>query len=143
RRRSVTQVTVFTPPYNRANLLGRLFDAMAQQGDVSFEWLVIDDGSTDGKHALVRRLQEHARFCIRYESRPNRGNAACINRALDLARGEFFLVMDSDDWCTDDALARFVAAWDSLGDSRSEYCGVSALKMYTDGRIVGEDYRRL
>ena len=47
-------ITVFTPTYNRAHLLPRLYESLCRQTYADFEWLVVDDGSTDGTASLLR-----------------------------------------------------------------------------------------
>jgi len=136
--------TVFTPTYNRAKLLSRVFESLLAQTYKDFEWLIIDDGSTDDTGKVVDNFSIIAPFPIRYFWRENKGKVASINEALDLAEGEFFLVFDSDDWCTADALEVFMATWNSLSEEeRGEYSGVSCLKSFVNGKIVGEDYKRM
>lgn len=137
------KVTVFTPTYNRDKLIARVFNSLASQTSKDFEWLIIDDGSTDSTETVVSEFRSLADFPIRYEKIENKGKANAINMALTLAKGEFFLVFDSDDWCTTDAIQRFLSTWDELGSQQDEYCSVSCLKAYVSGRIVGEDYFRM
>ena len=49
--------TVFTPTYNRAHTLSRLYESIRQQTVRDFEWVIVDDGSTDGTAELVQRWQ--------------------------------------------------------------------------------------
>lgn len=136
------RVTVFTPTYNRAKLIHRVYDSLMAQTCKAFEWLIIDDGSTDDTEAAIKKFIDDADFPIRYIKRQNKGKAASINEALALSVGEFFLVFDSDDWCTPNALERFLDAWDEI-DRPDDYCAVSALKGYSETEVVGEDYRRM
>ena len=120
-----TKITVFTPTYNRAYILENLYRSIRRQSFRDFEWLVIDDGSTDETEALINRwIEEDNVFTIRYYKQPNGGKCRAINRALDLARGELFLVVDSDDYLTDDALAK-IAGWAGRLPDDGRYCGVS------------------
>ncbi|ELB2930006.1 glycosyltransferase family 2 protein, partial [Vibrio alginolyticus] len=136
--------TVFTPTYNRDKLLHRVYDSLTRQTFRSFEWLVIDDGSTDNTEDLINEMTKKSDFKIRYVKQKNSGKVNSINTALTLARGEFFLVFDSDDWCHSDALYEYYSAWESLSlDEKKEYCAISCLKEYTSGVIVGEDYSRM
>jgi glycosyltransferase involved in cell wall biosynthesis len=133
--------TVFTPTYNRAELINRVFTSLSNQDYRKFEWLIIDDGSNDNTEDVVATFSELADFDIRYHKKNNNGKVAAINDALDLAKGEFFLVFDSDDWCTSDALSRFEHIWQGIKeDEKHDYCAISCLKSYKDGRIVGEKY---
>lgn len=136
--------TVFTPTYNREKLIGRVFESLKKQSFKDFEWLIIDDGSSDNTESIIDQYKKSSPFPITYIKRENKGKACSINEALDIAKGELFLVFDSDDWCKENALAEFSKEWDNLSYiSRSEFCGISCLKEYTNGKIVGETYERL
>lgn len=136
--------SVFTPTFNRAELIGRVYESLMRQSFSSFEWIVVDDGSTDDTENVVRTFAEQASFPVRYFKTENRGKVAAINVALDYADGVFFLVFDSDDWCTGDALQCFYDTWENIpaGD-RARYGAISCLKKYANEELVGEDYSRI
>ncbi len=117
------KVTLFTPTYNRAYILETLYRSVQRQTFKDFEWLVIDDGSTDNTEELVKGwMQEENFFPIRYCKVPNGGKCRAINKGLDLAEGELFFIMDSDDYLTDDAMEK-IADWDSTLRDKQGYCG--------------------
>ncbi len=119
------KITVFTPTYNRAYILGTLYHSLRRQTCRDFEWLIIDDGSADETESLVRRwTAEDAPFPIRYHRVPNGGKCRAINLALDLAEGELFFTVDSDDFLTDDALEK-VLAWEASIAGLPGFCGVA------------------
>lgn len=97
-------ITVFTPTYNRADKLERLFSSLMKQSDPDFEWLVIDDGSADHTEQLITRLSKGAHFPVRYYRQENGGKHRAYNRALELAAGEWFFCVDSDDRLAGNAL---------------------------------------
>lgn len=101
------KITVFTPTYNRAYIISNLYFSLKRQSFRDFEWLVIDDGSTDETESLFEQwsCQEND-FSIRYYKQKNGGKCRAINRALVLAEGEVFFTVDSDDYLTDDALIK-------------------------------------
>ena len=96
--------TICTATYNRAHTLNRTFDSLMCQSEKDFEWLVIDDGSTDKTDALVRKWQAIAPFPIRYEYQPNQGKHIAVNLGAAKARGELFIIADSDDEFPSNAL---------------------------------------
>lgn len=98
-------LTVFTPTYNRAHTLPRLYASLCRQRVKDFEWLIVDDGSTDGTAALVARWQADADFPIHYHQQPNGGKMRAHNRGARLATTPLFVCIDSDDILTDDAVA--------------------------------------
>lgn len=137
-------ISVFTPTYNRADLIHRVFDSLNEQSFTDFEWIVVDDGSTDETAGVLEDFRARASYPIKTHQRENRGKARSINDGLDLAEGELFICFDSDDWCTPDALARIAEVWTGLStDERKAYSGISCLKVLQDGALVGEDYSRM
>jgi glycosyltransferase involved in cell wall biosynthesis len=132
--------TVFTPTYNRAATLHRPCESLRRQTLKDFEWLVIDDGSTDNTREMVKGWQQEADFPIRYVWQENAGKAAAWNRALGLARGEFFVCLDSDDECVPQALEKFREIWESIpGEERGRFSGVTAFCLDESGAPYGPD----
>ena len=133
--------TVFTATYNRAHLLHRVYQSLLAQTFRDFEWLVIDDGSTDGTESLIRRWRAEADFPIRYFFQRNQGKHVACNRAVDLARGRFFLPLDSDDSCVPHALAKLRYYWDTI--PRNQRCSFSAVTVLCKderGAVVGDPF---
>ena len=97
-------ITIFTPTYNRAYRLPNLFHSLQRQTCRDFEWLVIDDGSTDNTSELFRLWIDEADFTIHYIKQPNGGKHRAINRGVKEAQGEYFFIVDSDDSLTEDAV---------------------------------------
>jgi len=97
--------TIFTATFNRAGTLTRVYEGLCSQTYRDFEWLIIDDGSTDATGEMVSRWRGEATFSIRYYWQENRGKHVAHNVALEKAQGEFFIVLDSDDSIVPDALS--------------------------------------
>ena len=137
-------ISVFTPTYNRANLIHRVFDSLNAQSFTDFEWIIVDDGSTDQTADVLEHFRSIARYPVKIHRQENCGKARSINVGLDLAEGELFICFDSDDWCTPNALSRIAEVWAALSaEERNAYCGISCLKILRDGSLVGEDYARM
>ena len=118
----MASLTVFTPSYNRAHTLHRAYDSLCRQPGVDFEWLIVDDGSTDGTAELVNGWAAQAKFPIRYVWQSNRGKHVAINHAVRLCKTPYFIILDSDDACVPGALARVLHAWDTLPAGRERAC---------------------
>jgi len=117
------KITVFTPTYNRAYSIETLYRSLQRQTYTDFEWLVVDDGSADNTEDLFATWQQESNpFPIRYYKHENGGKCRAINRGLEMAQGELFFTVDSDDYLTDDALAK-VAFWDAELPNKNQYCG--------------------
>ena len=116
-------VTVFTPTYNRAYILGDLYHSLQRQTCMDFEWLIVDDGSVDDTKALVASWQGVENpFPIRYVYQENGGKCRAINRGLKEADGRLFFTVDSDDYLTDDAIEK-VIRWDGELPKDGHFCG--------------------
>lgn len=95
-------LTIFTPTYNRSNCLRRLAESLEKQTCWDFEWLIIDDGSTDDTREVVEIFAE--RLPIRYFFQKNSGKHIAYNNAIRQCRGDWFLCVDDDDFLTPDAV---------------------------------------
>ncbi len=133
--------TVFTPTHNRAHTLHRVYNSLRSQTFRDFEWLVIDDGSTDHTRSHVAFWQSIAEFPIRYLYQPPQGKHVAYNAAAQWAEGEFLICLDSDDACIPEALERMAARWDELPiQERSRYSGIDAHCMDDAGERIGSVY---
>ena len=133
-----TVFTVFTPTYNCAHTLHRVYRSLCEQTFRDFEWLVVDDGSTDNTGDLVRQWQEQANFPVRYHQQANQGKAVANNFAAQNADGLLFLTLDADDVCVPTALERFHFHWRSIPEvQRPTFSAVTALCMDQYGRLIG------
>jgi glycosyltransferase involved in cell wall biosynthesis len=133
------QFTVFTPTYNRAHTLHRVFESLLQQTFTDFEWLIVDDGSTDDTAAIVEQYKETATFPIRYFFQPNQGKHIAFNKGVNEANGAFFLTFDSDDACIPMALALYQQHWKAIEDKKS-FCGVTARCLDQNGRPLSKKH---
>lgn len=135
---SMLTFTVFTPTYNRAHLLPRVFAALQEQTTFDFEWIIVDDGSTDNTESVVRSFMDEAHFPIRYFFQTNQGKHVAFNAAVSEARGALFLPIDSDDRCAPNALERFLSHWASIPENdKGQFAGVFALCSGPDDAIIG------
>ena len=133
--------TVFTSTFNRAHTLYRPFRSLAGQTFRSFEWLVVDDGSTDGTRDLIDDWSTESRFPIRYLWQENQGLHIAFNRAVREAKGEFFFPLDSDDAIVPEALERLHWHWERIPEHRRrEFSGVCCLCRGDDGRLIGDRF---
>lgn len=120
------KITVFTPTYNRAYILEQLYRSLQRQTYTDFEWLVVDDGSKDNTQELFKTwASEENAFPIRYYKQENGGKCRAINRGLEMAEGELFFTVDSDDYLTEDALEK-IAAWEKELPKDQKFCGFVA-----------------
>lgn len=140
-------ITVFTPTYNRAHLLPRLYESLKAQTFQDFEWIIVDDGSTDNTEYVVKKwLQPEwgdnlhpldvMNGCIRYIKQSNGGKHRAINRGVQEARGELFYIVDSDDRLPSNAIEQILNYYNQI-KTDNHFAGVCGLKCYFDGTQVG------
>ncbi|MBE6985056.1 MAG: glycosyltransferase family 2 protein [Ruminococcaceae bacterium] len=124
--------TVFTPTYNRAYILPKLYDSLCAQTKKDFEWLIVDDGSTDETEELVSSwLSIDNGFKINYIKKENGGKPRAINFGVNLAQGKYFFLMDSDDHLLSEAMEK-MTQWVAEIDGAEDFIGVGAAKGYPD-----------
>jgi glycosyltransferase involved in cell wall biosynthesis len=133
--------TVFTPTYNRAYCLPRVFNCLTNQTFKDFEWIIIDDGSTDNTKELVEQWQEHADFPIVYQWQSNQGKHIAYNAVTKLAKGTLFTSIDSDDEIIAQALEILAGRWGKISEEQKTYIA-GALFVSKDqyGNIVGDPF---
>lgn len=131
-------VSIITPSYNRAHLLGRLYMSLCKQIDMNFEWIVIDDGSTDDTSNLLGELQkEHNKpFLLKYRKKNNGGKHTAINEGVKYAQGELVLILDSDDSLPDNSISTIEYYYEQIKDDVS-FGGVCGYMAHHDGAIIG------
>jgi glycosyltransferase involved in cell wall biosynthesis len=130
--------SIITATYNRAHLLERVFRSLEEQSFRDFEWIVVDDQSTDGTAEAVRKMAAAASFPVHYLRQQNGGKLVAVNRAIQTAKGYFLGVQDDDDWYLPNALERCWTRWQEIPEeNRNQYVGLAALAAYPDGRVVG------
>ncbi len=127
-------ITVFTPTYNRAHLLGRLYESLCAQRFTDFEWLIVDDGSTDGTASLVQSFIAKRRIDIKYLSQRNGGKHRAINHGVGQAKGELFFIVDSDDYLPADSLQGIATEYAKCDSSMG---GVAGLDATDGGKVIG------
>lgn len=118
------RITVFTPTYNRAYIIDNLYRSLQRQTFRDFEWLIVDDGSTDNTEEVISTWQQEGNdFPIRYYKKENGGKCRAINYGVDFAEGELFFNVDSDDYLLDDALEK-IDRWELELPKNKKFCGV-------------------
>ena len=130
-------LTVFTPAYNRADLLPRCFESMKRQTNKNFIWLIIDDGSADNTRQVVDSwLQEPLDFTLRYIYKENGGLHTAYNEAIANIDTELCVCIDSDDYMPDDAVEKILSFWAANGSA--DVAGIVGLDYDLQGNVIGD-----
>ena len=129
------RITVFTPAYNRADLLPNLYGSLLRQNSREFLWLVIDDGSTDNTREIVEGWIREEKIDIQYVYKENGGLHTGYNKAIECMDTELSVCIDSDDYLTDDCIETVLKFWDE--NKAEDIAGFIGLDIRPDGSIIG------
>ena len=160
-------LTVFTPTYNRKHTIVRTFESLCRQSNDDFDWLIIDDGSSDGTREWVESLGDKIidsgsrfdwmgrvvegedenhftiqtkKFIIEYLYKPNGGLYTGYNVAYATIQTELCVCIDSDDYMPDDAVAKIISKWRHYYPADSRILNVSPVTSKEYCGIQGLDY---
>lgn len=131
-------LTVFTPTFNRAHTISRTYESLLRQTSKDFEWLIIDDGSTDNTRELVKSWIKEDIIPIRYIRQENQGMHGAHNTAYRNINTELNTCIDSDDWMPDDAVEKIISYWKKNGSDK--YAGIVGLDQTGNGAIIGTSF---
>lgn len=106
------ELTILTTTYNRGSLLTNCYESLCHQTCQNFEWLIVDDGSTDNTKTVVEKLKaEEPAFSIQYVKKENGGKHTALNYSHPYIRGKYLLMLDDDDILTPDAVETALDDW--------------------------------
>ena len=136
-------ITVFTATYNRADTIKRLYDSLLNQSIKSFEWIIVDDGSVDNTKEMIEQWMEidSNDFSIKYVYQDNGGKHRAVNKGLEMANGELFFIVDSDDYLINTAIEKTLY-WKKTLSNRKNYAGIAGLKGFDIGTIIGQTFNQ-
>ena len=128
--------TIFTPTYNRAYKLPDLYKSLVNQSYKDFEWVIVDDGSSDNTEEQVTSFTSENKINIIYLKQDNGGKHRAVNTGLKYANGELFFIVDSDDTLTSNSLERILFYYNQI-ENDSEFAGVVGVMSDNRGKLIG------
>lgn len=130
-------ITVITPTYNRGYILFQCYRSLLAQTDIRFQWLIVDDGSTDNTEEIVKEWIKENKIKIEYIKKQNGGKASALNLAIERLETKYAVCLDSDDIFFPQTVE---LAMDQLNEieSNDRYCGILALRNSPDGTVMGK-----
>lgn len=131
--------TIFTPTFNRKELLEKLYKSLQKQTFKDFEWLIVDDGSDDGTKEKAEEFLSEKKLDIKYYFKENGGKQRAYNFATDKANGELFICLDSDDEYVENGLETILKYWEKY-EKNSDIAGMGYLSAYPDGEVIGSSF---
>lgn len=138
--------SVFTATYNRASFLPRVYKSLVEQTFKDFEWIVVDDGSTDNTEELIQSyIKEGKLKSITYIKKENGGKHTAWRAATKIFKGKYIVCIDSDDTLTTNALEIFNKYWIKLENSNDYdiYWEVKGRVQDEYGVLVGRKFPQL
>lgn len=130
------KLTIHTATYNRAYILPKAYESLCAQTCKDFEWIITDDGSSDGTDELVRSWQNQDNgFPIVYNPMPHVGLPRAINSGVEKASGEWFMRLDSDDRLIPPTVEK-VLGWIAEIESDKSFVGVGFARCQPDGSFM-------
>lgn len=132
------KLAIFTPTFNRVYVLSRLYDSLCAQICQDFEWLIVDDGSTDNTRELIEEWLKEKKIDIRYVYQDNSGKMMAHNRAVQETQTELFMCVDSDDYlCSVQVVGDIISFWDNHSKKlNDDICGIIAFKEIEQKRMA-------
>lgn len=116
-----------------------MYASLDKQYNKNFEWMIVDDGSTDDTAQVVKELQESSDFKIRYIYKRNGGKHTALNVGVENVESKLTFIVDSDDWLKPNAIETVLRYHENYG-KRNELCGYSFLRAFPDGKINGKEF---
>ena len=131
-------ITVYTPTFNRGQLLTRVYDSLCRQTYSGFVWLIIDDGSTDTTKGLVDGWLAENILKIKYVYRENGGLHTARDMAYRICDTELIVGCDSDDYFVDNAIEQIIDVWKNEGSDY--YAGIITQTMNEAGECLVSNF---
>lgn len=91
-------VSVIMPAYNVEKYIESAIESILVQSYKNFEFIIVDDCSTDGTLEIVKNIRKKDKRIILIENKQNLGVTKSLNKALELSNGKYIIRMDADDW---------------------------------------------
>lgn len=136
------RLTIFTPTYNRAYILEKLYNSLKEQTNRNFEWMIVDDGSEDNTEKLVKKWIDEKKVDIKYFKQKNGGKQRAHNRGTKECDTELFLCVDSDDYIVKDSVEKILRKWQEVCADK-KVAGIVALRGKDEKNPLGTDMPKI
>ena len=133
-------ISIITATHNRSQLLKRLYESLRKQTNQSFEWIVIDDDSSDDTWNVLNHFDTDF-FVIKKKHVLHGGKHRALNKGISLAEGQLTFIVDDDDWLVPDAVET-ILKYHSIYGNLPQICGYSFLRKYPNGKINTNEFSK-
>ena len=134
-------ITIITPTYNRAYTLNKLYKSLVNQTNNKFEWLIIDDGSTDNTKTIIENYIKENKIKIKYFYKKNGGKHRALNYGIKKINSELTFIVDSDDWLIPTAIEKILKIHEKYKFNEKIAC-YSFHRVFPNGKISGPHYEK-
>ena len=100
--------SIIMPVYNCEDYLMVSIQSILDQTYKNFEFLILDDSSTDKTHEIINDFEKKDKRIKKFKNKVNIGLTKSLNKLLKYCRGEFIVRLDADDYCLEDRLTNFI-----------------------------------
>lgn len=133
------ELAILTPTFNRGEILQNLYKSLKRQTCKDFEWVIVDDGSSDNTQDIVEKWIAEDEICVRYLYKENGGKHTALNFAIKQMESKLTFIVDSDDILTGDAVET-ILRYHRRYEDETNLCGYAFLRAYPDGKINGKEF---
>lgn len=136
----LNKISIVTPTYNRCNTLSKCYESLRNQSVLDFEWIIIDDGSTDNTREYISKIKEHEKnITICYVYKDNGGKHTALNTSHEYINTELVFVLDSDDILTSNCIEKILSDWE-IYRHNSDICGMCYLIGFDAKSVIGHPF---
>lgn len=133
-------ISILTPTYNRAYTLKRAYESLIRQTMKDFEWIIVDDGSSDNTKDLVNEFIAEGLISIKYFYKENGGKHTALNYGIKKIKSSYVLILDSDDYLKDDCIEIVINSWKKYDKNKKIGC-LSFLRVFPNEETIGKKYK--
>ena len=135
----MNKLSVLTPTYNRSQNLKTCYASLLLQSNKNFEWIIIDDGSTDDTKQVINEIIKDDKIDVKYIYKKNGGKHTAINQGVKIANSSLTLILDSDDYLSWNAIEKIFECYTKYSESPN-ICGFTFLKKDGNGQLMGRGF---
>jgi glycosyltransferase involved in cell wall biosynthesis len=132
-------ITVLTPTYNRKNTIEKAYESLINQTNKNFEWMIVDDGSSDNTKELINKFIKKKKITIKYFYKENGGKHTALNYGINKIKSKFTIILDSDDYLLPNAIELIENNWKKY-DNKKDIACLSFIKVFPNNQTIGKKY---
>lgn len=132
--------TICIPTYNRGYIIKRTLKSLENQTFKDFQVIIVDDGSSDNTNLVIEDYQKETDLNVDYIKKENGGKHTALNAGIHLAKGKFFVILDSDDTLDKNALLYMKDKWEKSVQEKDKFCGIMGKSADTNGNTIGANF---